>query len=290
MSDIHALSGAYAIDALDDIERAQFERHLAKCAECRAEVESLREASAMLAETTAVEPPPTCAGCSPTSRPCARCRRSRSPEVPAGEATGDAAADTAGATAGHTRWAHRWGHHWGHHWGPRRGRPREPDTAAGGNVRRCVPAVASSGVWWPRPPWSPCSVRPPQSQRPWTDDTSQAPRNLSAAERVQRAPDAVKVTQEIEGGGEAVWASKALNRVVVQTRDLPPLPGEGLRDVAAGQPRRHGPRGPDGLEDRTVVLEGDVASAVAAGITVEPAAGSTVPTSEPVALFPFENA
>ena len=57
MSDIHALSGAYAIDALDDIERAQFERHLAKCAECRAEVESLREASAMLAETTAVEPP-----------------------------------------------------------------------------------------------------------------------------------------------------------------------------------------------------------------------------------------
>ena len=46
MSDIHALSGAYAIDALDDIERAQFERHLAECAECRAEVDSLREASA----------------------------------------------------------------------------------------------------------------------------------------------------------------------------------------------------------------------------------------------------
>src|SRR5688572_4654968 len=56
MSDIHALSGAYAIDALDDIERAQFERHLAECAECRAEVDSLREASAMLAETTTVEP------------------------------------------------------------------------------------------------------------------------------------------------------------------------------------------------------------------------------------------
>ena len=30
MSDIHALSGAYAVDALDDIERAQFERHLAE--------------------------------------------------------------------------------------------------------------------------------------------------------------------------------------------------------------------------------------------------------------------
>ncbi len=59
MSDIHALSGAYAIDALDDIERAQFERHLAECAECRAEVESLREAGGLLAEAVATAPPPS---------------------------------------------------------------------------------------------------------------------------------------------------------------------------------------------------------------------------------------
>jgi anti-sigma-K factor RskA len=58
MSDIHALSGAYAIDALDDIERAQFERHLAECAECRAEVEGLREAGSMLAEAVSAAPPP----------------------------------------------------------------------------------------------------------------------------------------------------------------------------------------------------------------------------------------
>ena len=55
--DVHALSGAYAVDALDDLERAAFERHLAECAECRAEVASLREAASMLAETTATEPP-----------------------------------------------------------------------------------------------------------------------------------------------------------------------------------------------------------------------------------------
>jgi Anti-sigma-K factor rskA/Putative zinc-finger len=54
--DIHALSGAYAVDALDDIERAQFERHLAQCPACQHEVASLREASALLAETTAVQP------------------------------------------------------------------------------------------------------------------------------------------------------------------------------------------------------------------------------------------
>ena len=40
-ADIHALSGAYAVDAVDDIERAEFERHLATCADCREEVAEL---------------------------------------------------------------------------------------------------------------------------------------------------------------------------------------------------------------------------------------------------------
>jgi anti-sigma-K factor RskA len=57
MSDIHALSGAYAVDALDDAERAEFEQHLAVCPECRAEVASFRETGALLSETEAVTPP-----------------------------------------------------------------------------------------------------------------------------------------------------------------------------------------------------------------------------------------
>lgn len=55
--DVHALSGAYAVDALDDIERMHFERHLAECAECRHEVDSLREASGVLTEVAPVAPP-----------------------------------------------------------------------------------------------------------------------------------------------------------------------------------------------------------------------------------------
>ena len=59
MSDIHKLSGAYALDAVDDLERAAFERHLAECEDCRTEVAGLRETAALLAETAAVTPPPS---------------------------------------------------------------------------------------------------------------------------------------------------------------------------------------------------------------------------------------
>jgi anti-sigma-K factor RskA len=59
MSDIHALSGAYAVDALDDDEREQFEQHLADCPECRAEVRSFCETAALIAETQTEIPPPS---------------------------------------------------------------------------------------------------------------------------------------------------------------------------------------------------------------------------------------
>jgi anti-sigma-K factor RskA len=57
MSDIHALSGAYALDALDDVERAQFARHLASCSECQAEVRSFSETASHLAEIGTEAPP-----------------------------------------------------------------------------------------------------------------------------------------------------------------------------------------------------------------------------------------
>jgi anti-sigma-K factor RskA len=57
MTEIHSLSGAYAVDALDDLERAQFERHLAECAACREEVAGLRAAAASLAALTETVPP-----------------------------------------------------------------------------------------------------------------------------------------------------------------------------------------------------------------------------------------
>lgn len=58
MNDPHALTGAYALDALTELERAEFERHLAVCPDCQAEVTGLGEAAVGLSELSATAPPP----------------------------------------------------------------------------------------------------------------------------------------------------------------------------------------------------------------------------------------
>ncbi len=56
-SDIHTLAGAYALDGVDDIERAQFTRHVSTCEACAQEVAELQAAAGRLADLTAVDPP-----------------------------------------------------------------------------------------------------------------------------------------------------------------------------------------------------------------------------------------
>ena len=56
--DWHVLTGSYALDALPDPERVEFERHLQHCPSCEAEVRGLRETAARLAMAQALQPPP----------------------------------------------------------------------------------------------------------------------------------------------------------------------------------------------------------------------------------------
>ena len=60
MSDIevHHLGAAYALDALDERERAAYEAHFATCDICRTDVREYRAAAAELASLTASPPPP----------------------------------------------------------------------------------------------------------------------------------------------------------------------------------------------------------------------------------------
>ncbi|MEU4240040.1 anti-sigma factor [Actinoplanes sp. NPDC026619] len=58
-AETHALLGAYVLDAVNDIERAAFERHLRECEACRDETDDLRAAAARLADGTWSVPPPS---------------------------------------------------------------------------------------------------------------------------------------------------------------------------------------------------------------------------------------
>ncbi len=237
MTEIHALSGAYAIDALDDLERAQFERHLADCAECRAEVASLREAGAMLTTASAVAPPPELRDRVLTGITTVRPLPPQVRETPQ----------------------------------RRRFRPAALLAAA------AVVIAVGAGV---------------AITEPWADETSQSP-SLSAVDQVLQAEDAENYTQKFPDGSEATLTrSKSLNRAVIVTSDMAPPPEgkvyqlwldhEGVGMVSAGE------MPPE--EDAVVVLEGDPATAIGAGITVEPAGGSPKPTGKAVALIAFEDA
>lgn len=236
-SDIHALSGAYAVNALDDLERARFERHLAECEACTAEVESLRETSALLAETTVAGPPAEL-----RDRVLADIARVRPlpPVLPPVVGRSDRAP---------------------------RGRRRLAAVLA---AAAAVVAVGAGSVVW----------------HPWDPDSSQ--RTISAVDRVLTAPDAQSFSRKLEDGSTAtVVRSKSLNgAVVVPSGMKAPAPGtvyelwlqHGDTMVAAGFMTS---------TDHPVLFEGDAASAIGAGITVEPAGGSPEPTFPAVATYDF---
>ena len=57
MTDVHTLSGAYALDALGADEAAEFRRHLSGCSSCCDEVRELRDAAARMGAVETIEPP-----------------------------------------------------------------------------------------------------------------------------------------------------------------------------------------------------------------------------------------
>jgi anti-sigma-K factor RskA len=75
--DLHDLAAAYALDALDDIERQSFEEHLADCAVCAEEIHSLRSAAGALAYAVEGPAPPAAL----RDRLLERARAERPPEV-----------------------------------------------------------------------------------------------------------------------------------------------------------------------------------------------------------------
>ena len=246
-ADIHGLSGAYAVDALENGERAAFEQHLAECPECQAEVASLREAATQLSALSETMPPPSVrdavlAGIS-NVRPLPPLEPPSTVSSPASSADADVL--------------------------PMRPRRRPSWLLAAA----AAVLVAVGGLSW----------------HPW----SHGPDNgqLTATEQVLRAGDAQRLQKVVDGARATIVRSASLGEAVLIADHMPNapagkdyqlwlnLPGRGM--VSAGLMPRNA------QQPVTVLLQGDARKALGAGITVEPAGGSTKPTTQPIALFTF---
>ena len=245
---LHALSGAYVVDALDDHEREIFEEHLPGCLDCRAEVASLREATAELAHDAAVTPPASLRASVLTGIAAVR----PLPPLVADPEERDASGTPRTATVTPLR--------------GRRPRRRVATAVAG----LAAAAAVATGV----------------VLQPWQDGPPVS--TISAADQVVTAGDAQKVSLGFTDGSRAdVYRSKSKGQAVVVTHGMAAPPsGKAfelwLRDAAgvmhpAGMMRNAG--------DNKVLLRGDAAKATAVGITVEPSSGSRRPTTKPIAMF-----
>lgn len=266
--EIHALSGAYAVDALDELERARFERHLATCADCRAEVDSLALVAADLFTAEMTPPPSLRAGVLGRLGSVAQL-----PPLPVQETTSDAgqpgdemdvtspaqAGDTASGTV--TPIARP-----GRHAAPRTNRWR--GLVAAGTA--AVLALGAFGVW-----------------RSIDGGGEQGP--PSVASQVIDASDATRVEKTLPGGGTAtIVRSASVGKAVLVASDLPAVPSDRTYQLWLAKGTAFTSAGlVPGAGDQTVVLDGDANAATGAGITVEPSGGSTQPTTKPLALYTF---
>jgi anti-sigma-K factor RskA len=95
-TDLHTLSGAYALDALSEVEAAQFRRHLEGCAVCQQEVRELQQTAAAMGAAEALVPPAHL-------RADVLQAVDRTPQLPPYSSAAPA------ATTGAPTWTRRWG-------------------------------------------------------------------------------------------------------------------------------------------------------------------------------------
>jgi hypothetical protein len=263
-SDLHTLTGVYALDALDTAaEVRRFERHMKRCESCTSEVRGFRESTTRLAMAVTRQPPPSLhaavmAEVARTRQVPGTRRARRAALLPrlatAGAALGLAAAVSLAVVLASTQ----------HQLGQARQQLGQAQQQLG------------------------------QAQQ----QLSQAKRHLIAAQAqlaainsVRTAADATLVTKATSIGGRVtVVRSAARHQIVVTASGLPPLKAgkvyqlwligahgnkirsEGL--LAA----RHGSSGPVLISG---VLPGDLF-----GITLEPRGGTVQPTVPPFVAVP----
>jgi anti-sigma-K factor RskA len=246
--DLHLLSGVYVLDAMgSDVERDRFERHLARCHSCSGEVRGLREVTTRLAMAAALQPPAALHG-----RVLAAVRRTRQlpPAVDAPLERG--------------LWRGRTGQRSG--WLPRLALA----AATVGVAAAVVLGIMLTGT---------------------QHRLNAAQRENRAITRVLTAPDARVLRRPTSAGGTAtVIVSPSGHALIVTTAGLRPLPTNKVYEAWLINPRQTRPAGllPAPHSGRTQpLLATGLSPGDEFGLTVEPAGGTTKPTTTPIVVIPL---
>jgi anti-sigma-K factor RskA len=244
--DLHVLSGGYVLDALSAPERDSFERHLQHCPLCQDEVRGLRETAARLGLAKTADPPPQL-----RQRVLAAAHRTRQLPPPAGDRPGP-----------ERRRAQR---------GTRHGVQRRPliGRLAATLAAAAAVVVATLGI-----------NQAVTSHRP-----AGVPATIG---RVVAAPDARTETLRTTVGGTVTVVVSADERAAV-------ISAQGMRLLPSTETYQLWVMGPGGARSAGLLSgTGQVAQVLASGvepgdrigITVEPAGGTSSPTTTPVIAVP----
>jgi anti-sigma-K factor RskA len=260
--DLHHLSGAYAVDALDDAERTSFEQHLAVCADCRAEVAELSATAHSLASLSESTPPPSLRAAVLTGIAQVR---------PLPPLTQDAGAPDVPATA-----------------------PTPPPVAAPDEAEDVQPDAGGTVVpirRRPRTAWFAAAAAAAVvaiggvALSPWSDDSG----TQSPMAQVAAAADAMTVSSTKDGITTQVAYSKQLGQSAISVKGLPPAPDGKTYQLwyvgATGAATSAGLLGVDAAGTGQALLTGRATPTDKVAVTVEPAGGSEQPTSEPVVVL-----
>jgi anti-sigma factor RsiW len=245
--DLHVLSGSYALDALPDPERAEFERHLQHCPSCDAEVRGLRETAARLAMARVLPPPPGM-----EQRVLAAAYQIRQLPPPGDRVRAARERPRAEVVR---RFA---------------GRPvRIPRRAAAFAVAASVAAAVALGI----------------TQVSTQHQLESTRASGAAITQVVTAPDArIQTTSTRAGGSVTVVTSAALREAVVTATGMVSPPAGRVYQVWVMSPsvaRSAGLMAGAGTLLASAVGPGD-----RIGITVEPTGGTSKPTTTPIAVLP----
>ncbi|MEU9634783.1 anti-sigma factor [Streptomyces tendae] len=256
--DPHLDVGAYVLHALPLDEAAAFEKHLANCAACRREVEELSGPAALLGAAEARTPSPELRDRVLGLIAGVRQERGSLREPPEAHTRQEAPGRTGGAEEQRYR-----------------RRARRLGLALAASVAAVAALVGAT--WW---------------QHSEADSARQEAAAAHAAGQeladVLAAPDATISTAELPHDATAsVIASRAQEQAAFVASGLPPLNGDRVYELWYAEGGAFRPAGLlAGTGGRqTHILEGPLEGATAVGITVEPAGGSSQPTSDPLGVL-----